>query len=258
MTDATHGELAAPGARSILRHLLRADATVLVKNVRSLVLSILLPIVLLLTTNHPRAEFRLGGSLLIVGLCVTYGLMSTSLLGYANTVARDRERGVFQRLRVTPAPSWTIMSSRLAVQMVANLLIALVVLIVGVRIHHLDVSFSQYLLTLAVSVLGGAMFLGIGQTLVGLVRSADAVNAAGRLLYISLIFLGLLGLEGILGSTFQSIAKWSPVGVLMTAYAGVLHTAAWTTTDTLAVVSCVGYLIAGTAAGIVWFRWDPR
>jgi ABC-2 type transport system permease protein len=247
-----------PGRRVILSHLLRADLIVLVKNRRSLVLSILLPIVLLLTTNRPRAEARLGGSLLIVGLCVTYGLISTSLMGYAITVARDRERGVFQRLRVTPAPSWAIMTSRLAVQMVANLVIALIVVIVGVRIHHLNVSASQYLLTLAVSALGGAMFLGIGQTLVGLVRSADSVNAAGRLLYISLVFLGLLGLEGTLGPTIDSIARWSPVGALMTVYAGVLHTSTWNTTATLSVVSCVGYLLVGTTAGIIWFRWDPQ
>jgi ABC-2 type transport system permease protein len=247
-----------PSARTILAHLLRADLVVLVKNRRSLVLSILLPIILLLTTNHPQAEARLGGSLLIVGLCVTYGLISTSILGYAITVARDRERGVFQRLRVTPAPSWAIMTSRLTVQMLANLIIALVVVIVGVRIHHLQVSASQYLLTLAVSALGGAMFLGIGQTLVGFVRSADSVNAAGRLLYISLVFLGLLGLEGTLGATIESIAKWSPVGALMTVYGGVLHTATWNTTATLSVVSCVGYLFAGAAAGIIWFRWDPQ
>lgn len=258
MTEAADDALVtAPQTRMILGHLLRADVIVLTKNRRAMVLSLLLPIILLFTTNHPRAEARLGGSLLIVGLCVTYGLVSTSLMGYAITVARDRERGVFQRLRVTPATSWAIMTSRLAVQTLANLIIALIVLIVGARLHHLHVTASQYLLTLAVSVLGGAMFLGLGQSLVGFVRSADSVNAASRLLYITLVFLGLLGLEGTLGPTLQSIAQWSPVGALMTVYAGVLHTATWNTTATLSVVACVGYLLAATTAGITWFRWDP-
>jgi hypothetical protein len=107
------------------------DVDQLVKNRRSLVLSLLLPIILLLVTNTPRAEQRLGGAPLIIGLCVTYGLASTSLMGYAVTVARGRDRDVLQRLRVTPASSWEIMTSRLAVQMLANLIIALVVVIAG-------------------------------------------------------------------------------------------------------------------------------
>ena len=35
---------------------------------------------------------------------------------------RDRELGVLQRLRVTPAPNWMIMASRLIVQVAVNLI----------------------------------------------------------------------------------------------------------------------------------------
>ncbi len=248
----------APSPVDILRSLLRADFAVLVKNRRSLILSILLPIALLLVTNNARGENRLGGSLLVVGVCITYGLVSTSIMGYALSVARDREKGVFQRLRVTPAPTWTIMASRLAVQSVANLVIALVVAVVGGRIHHLHLSAEQYLLVLAASLLSGAVFLAIGQALVGLVRSADSVNSAGRILYLCLVFLGLLGLEGSLGATMQSVALWSPVGVTMSLYAGVLDLSRWSSHDTLSVVACAGYVVAGAALGIRWFRWDAR
>ena len=248
----------APRHATMLRALLRADFLVLLRNRRALLLSLLLPVVLLLVTDNERGERRLGGSLLIIGLSITYGLVSTSLMGYALTVARDREKGVFQRLRVTPAPGWTIMTSRLSIQMAANLLIAVVVLVVGSRVHHLALSASQFFLVLAVSLLGGAVFLGIGQALVGLVRSADSVNSAGRLLYLCLIFLGLLGLEGVLGPTVQSIAQWSPVGATMTLYAGVLNLARWSTDDTLALVACLGYIVVGVAVGVRWFRWDAR
>ena len=74
------------------------------------------------------------------------------------------------------------MTSRLAMQVVANLIIALVVVIVGSRMHHISLSAGQYALVLLVSILGGAVFLSIGQALVGLVKSADTVNAAGRIL----------------------------------------------------------------------------
>jgi len=50
--------------------------------------------------------------------CITIGLIAIGLIGYSNMMARDRERGVFQRLRLTPATTWDIMFSRLMVQSV--------------------------------------------------------------------------------------------------------------------------------------------
>jgi len=248
----------APPLQLVLTSLLRADFVVLLKNRRSLLLSIILPVFILLVTNSNRGTDRFGGSVFIIGLAVAYGLVSTSILGYALTVARDREQGVFQRLRVTPAPKWTIMTSRLAIQVLANLLIALVVVIVGARIHHLSLSPGQYVLVLLVSILGGAVFLSIGQALVGLVESADSVNAAGRVLVIGLILLGTFGQSGTLGSTWESIARWSPVGAVMTLFAGVLDPSAWDTRDTLSLVACVGYIVVFAAIGIRWFQRDAR
>jgi ABC-2 type transport system permease protein len=231
---------------------------VLLKNRRSLLLSIILPVFILLVTNSSQGTHSFGGSLFIIGLAIAYGLVSTSILGYALTVARDREQGVFQRLRVTPAPTWTIMTSRLTMQVLANLLIALVVVIVGGRLHHISLSVGQYALVLLVSILGGAVFLSIGQALVGLVKSADSVNAGGRVLVIGLILLGTFGQSGTLGGAWESIARWSPVGAVMTLFAGVLNLSAWDSRDTLSVLACGAYIVVFAAIGIRWFQWDAR
>jgi hypothetical protein len=69
-------------------------------------------------------------------------------------VRRCREKGVFQRLRVTPAPAWACMASRLAMQAVANMIISLVVVIIGTRMHRVSPSIGQYALVLLVSLLG--------------------------------------------------------------------------------------------------------
>jgi ABC-2 type transport system permease protein len=249
---------ARPPLQLVLTSLLRADLVVLVKNRRSLVISIALPILLLITTDSSKATDRFGGALFIIGLCTAYGLASTSILGYALTVARDREKGVFQRLRVTPAPTWAIMTSRLAVQVVANLIIALVVLIVGSILHNLSVSPGTYVLFLLISVLGGAVFLSIGQTMVGLLKSADTVNAVGRIVFIALIVLGLFGQSGALGSAWEAIARWTPVGVVMTLFAGVLDLSTWGSRETLSLLSCFGYVAFFSAIGIRWFQWEAR
>jgi ABC-2 type transport system permease protein len=247
-----------PPLQLIFTSLFRADAAVMVKNRRSLVISIALPLLLLVTTNSSQGTQHLGGALFVIGLCTSYGLAATSILGYGLTVARDRERGVFQRLRVTPAPTWAIMASRLAVQVAANLIIALVVLAVGSGIHHVALSVGRYVLFLVVSVLGGAVFLAIGQAMVGLLKSADTVNAAARIVFIVLIFLGLFGQSGALGSVWESISQWTPVGVVMTLFAGVLNLTGWGARETLSVVSCFGYVAFFAAIGIKWFQWEAR
>ncbi len=247
-----------PSLQLVITSLFRADFAAFLKHRRALIISMLLPIFLLISTNSSKATLKFGGAVYIIGLAIAYGLCATAIVGYALSVARDREKGVFQRLRVTPAPTWTIMTSRLAMQVLANLILSLVVVIIGTRIHNITLSVGQYILVLLVSVLAGAVFLSIAQALVGLVRSADTVQAVARVLLAVLILLGTLGQSGALGSTWQDIARWSPVGVVMTLFAGVLNLHAWVARDTEALAASLGYVIIFAGIGIRWFRWDAR
>lgn len=247
-----------PPLRLVFGSLLRADFLVFLKHRRALITSMLLPLFVLLSTSGSRPTKKFGGAEFVIGLAIAYGLLSTSLIGYALTVARDREKGVFQRLRVTPAPTWTIMTSRLALQVLANLLLAIVTVMVGSLIHHISPSVGQYVLVVLVSILAGAVFLSLAQALVGLVKSADSVQAGARVLFAVLILLGLLGQSGALGSFWSSVARWSPVGAVMTLFAGVLNLHTWYSRDTLSVLACVGYIVVFAGIGIRWFQWDAR
>ena len=247
-----------PPLRLVLSSLLRADFLVFLKHRRALVISLVLPVFVLISTTSNKATERFGGPEFVIGLAIAYGLLSTSLIGYALTVARDREKGVFQRLRVTPAPTWTIMTSRLAMQVVANLIISIAVVIIGSQIHHLSLSAGTYALVLLVSILAGAVFLSIAQALVGLVKSADSVQAIARVLFAVLILLGLLGQSGALGAFWSSVARWTPVGVVMTLFAGVLGLHPWYSRDTLSLLACFGYIVVCAGIGIRWFQWDAR
>jgi ABC-2 type transport system permease protein len=248
----------APSLRLVFTSLLRADFVVFLKHRRALIISMVLPAFVLLSTSGNRATRKFGGAEFVIGLAISYGLLSTAMIGYALTIARDREKGVFQRLRVTPAPTWTIMTSRLVMQLVANLLIAIAVVIIGSLIHHVSPSAGQYALVLLVSVLAGAVFLSLAQALVGLVKSADTIQAVARVLFAVLILLGILGQSGALGSFWSSVARWTPVGAVMTLFAGVLNLHAWYSRDTLSLLACVGYIVVFTGIGIRWFQWDAR
>jgi ABC-2 type transport system permease protein len=251
-----------PAVSLIFGSLLRADFTVLIRSARTLLLNIVLPIFILFITNQHAGKGSAGSvlvsALFSIGLALTYGLLSSSLIGYSLSVARDREAGVFQRLRVTPAPTWAIMSSRLLVQIVLDVIMTIVVLVIGGIIHNLAFNAGELLLLVAVSIAGGAMFLAIAQAIVGLVRSAAVVNALGRVLYVVLLLLGLLGSSGILGAVVKGISNWTPVGAMITLYGGVLDLAAWGGNDTNAVIAAAGYIVVGAFIGIRWFRWDAR
>ncbi|MFF2297600.1 ABC transporter permease [Arthrobacter sp. NPDC058127] len=251
-------DTARPPMGLAMRSLLCADSIVMLNSKTSLVLSALLPIVILVATTFGKGQSRLGGSTLIVGLALTLGLLTSCLLGFTLALAHDRDIGVLQRLRVTPAPNWMIMTSRLIVQVATNLIASVIVVIVGAIVHGLTLNVGQYLLVIAVAILGAAVFLAIGQALVGLIRSTNAISAIGRLLMIALLLLGVLGGTGILGDTIKEISDWSPVGALMTLFSDVLNQSAWSGQDTGSLLACVAYVAVFAFIGIRWFRWESR
>ena len=105
----------------ILGALLEADLTVQLRNGRALLLTFFPPLAVLYGLSTAKRGAQLGGPIVNVALALTLGIALIAILGYTASVARDRELGVFQRLRVTPAPTWTIMLSRLAVQILSML-----------------------------------------------------------------------------------------------------------------------------------------
>ncbi|MGO4691102.1 ABC transporter permease [Glaciibacter sp. 2TAF33] len=262
LPDPAAGSSLRPAIGGIFWSLLRADFTVLLHSGRTLLLNVALPVLILIITNlhgststGPLGFSRVGFD---IGLALTYGLMSSSLIGYSLTVARDREAGVFQRLRVTPAPTWAIMASRLLVQVIADLIMTVVVVLVGMIIHATFFSFGQIFLLVCVSIGGGAMFLAIAQAIVGLVRSAAVVNALGRVFYVIFLLLGLLGSSGLLGTEVKAVSDWSPVGAMISLYSAVVDLSPWGWSETSAIIATAGYILVGAFVGIRWFRWETH
>src|SRR5436305_4038244 len=149
-----------------LRALLEADLRSQVRNGRGLLLTFLLPLVLLFGLNAGKRGAVLGGPTFRVSLALTLGMASMAILGYTNLIARDREHGVFQRLRVTPAPTWSIMGSRLTVQVVAILVMTVIVLVAAFLFQNIAFGAGAYLLTILAVICASVVFLSIGQALV--------------------------------------------------------------------------------------------
>lgn len=238
-----------------LRVLLRADVAAQMRSYRSLLLGLALPFLVLLTTGVGKRTDALGGPAFRVGLALTVGLVSICTIGYSTAVARDRDRGVFQRLRVTPAPASAIMGSRWIIQVAFVLVMSIAVLIVTASVQHVTLSAGGFVLTVVVALVGSAVFLSIGQAIAGLIPSADTLNAAGRLIYVPLIGLSLFGNSTALGTGVEMVSRWSPGGCLETLLAAAMGASDWNGEAAAAVVASAAYAVVFAGIGVRYFRW---
>ncbi len=257
-TPSVSPPLRAPALSEIFRALLEADFTVQLRNNRALLLSFALPLVVLFALFASKFYSALGDPQFRVASALTLGMASIAILGYSMTVARDREKGVFQRLRVTPAPTWTIMTSRLLVQVAVILAMAVMVLVAADVFKRVSLTAEAYLLTFVCVIFSSALFLGVGQALVGLVKSADTLNAVGRIAYLPLFALGLFGHSTIFGTTFELISRWSPGGTVETLLTGAMNPSNWNGDTWLALAVCTAYSVVFAGIGIRWFQWGSR
>ena len=247
--------LALPSMGTVFSSLLRADLTTQWRNRRSSLMVVLIPVIILISWKGLIEKF--GGAFALSN-CITVGLTAIGLLGYANSVARDRDKGIFQRLRVAPASNWAIMASRLTVQLIMIAIMTIVTFVVGYKVDNITLPFSSYILGFFVAMVGGAVYLSLGQVIVGLIKNPETVNATTRLVYIAFIMIGMFAEFGALGKEIGKITKYSPYGAVKTIVSGGLTPTLWTTDTTTALLMTLAYTAVFTFLGVRWFRWSTR
>ena len=244
-----------PSTSSILRTLLRADFTTQWRNRRSVIMMVLIPVIILISWKP--IVSKLGGPF-VISTCITLGLNAIGLMGYSTSIARDRDKGVFQRIRVAPLPTWTIMTSRLMVQLAMILIVTSAVFIVGYSYDKIFIQPIGYVLGFVSALVGGALYLGLGQAIVGLVKNAETVNATARLVYFVFIMVGMFGELGMLGDVVSKAVHWSPYGTVKRIVADSIVPSSWTMTSTYALLVTIGYAIVFAALGIKKFKWNNK
>ncbi|MEP6984036.1 MAG: ABC transporter permease [Chloroflexota bacterium] len=241
-----------PSTIQILFSLVQADTIVLWRQRKSVVMSLVLPLIFLVSW---RGMVEKTGGDFVIGTCITVGLVGIGVLSYPNLVARDRERGVFQRLRTTPIPSSAIMISRLLIQLVVIWIMSCLILVGANVLDQIAIEPQSVVLLLIASMLAGSIFLAIGQALVGLISSSDSVNATARLVSLPIIFVGALGGAGLLGDVIKTIVVWSPFGVAQSMIQFALAPSAIDGQAALVFILAIVYVALFAGIGIRWFKW---
>jgi ABC-2 type transport system permease protein len=252
-------ETVIPKTSSVLASLLRADLTTQWRNRRAVVLTLIVPGIILMSWKGLIAT--VGGPFVLAN-SITIGLFASGLMGYSNAIARDRDKGIFQRLRVAPIPSWAIMASRLLVQVAMIIIITTVVFIIGKNYDGITLTPAAYVITYFTAIIGGSVSLSLGQTVVGFIKNPETVNSTTRLVYITFIIVGMLGEVYMalnkLDKMFAYAVQYSPYGTVKTILSTGMEPAKWNSDTTTALLVTIGYTIAFTILGIKWFKWNTK
>jgi ABC-2 type transport system permease protein len=244
-----------PKSSTVFKTLVRADMATLISNRRSVIISLLVPLIVLVSWK-PLVKVIGGPSTLSTAIGI--GLMAIGLMGYTLSVARDRDKGIFQRLRVAPVPTWAIMTSRIFIQLMMIMVLTLAVFVVGYQYDKITLSAQGYLLSFAVAILGGAVYLSLGQLIVGLIKNAETISAVTRLTYFLFIMIGMFGEMGTLGPEVKNGVHWSPYGSVKLMLAAAMEPAKWNHDTNITVLVCLGYIVVFAGIGIQKFKWNTK
>lgn len=248
-----------PKTSIVFKTLFRADITTQWRNRRGLVISLLIPVMMVVIWKD---LVKTAGGAWVLSNALSYGLVALGLMGYSNTIARDRDKGVFQRLRVAPIPTWAIMCSRLLVQLLMIVIITLAIFVVGYDVDHISLSLSGYVVTMFTSIIGAAFYLSVGQLIVALIKSPDTVNSTSRFVFI------ILAVSGMIISLYDKMKKLppeyatlfhlTPYSTINTVTAAGMEPSAWDANATNALLITIGYIIIFLVIGVRKFKWDMK
>jgi len=254
-------ETTIPKTSVVLSSLLRADFITQWRNRRAVVLTLVVPGIILMSW---RSFIATTGGPFVLANAITVGLFASGLMGYSNGVARDRDKGIFQRLRVAPIPSWAIMGSRLLVQLTMIVLITTIVFIIGKDYDNITLSPSAYVITYFTAIIGGSVSLSLGQMIVGYIKNPETVNSTTRLVYIAFMMTGIFG-EMYLALSKDKVDKiiafavqYCPYGTVKTILSTGMEPSKWNADTTTALLITIGYTIIFTFMGIKWFKWNTK
>jgi ABC-2 type transport system permease protein len=129
---------------------------------------------------------------------------------------------------------------------------------VGFYYEDIKLSPLQYIFTYATAMVGGAVYLSLGQLIVGRIQNPESVNSTTRLVYFVFIMSGMFGELNLLGKQVHDFVLWSPYGTVKTILAAGMKPGGWNDDALMALLVTIGYTLIFAVLGIKWFKWNTK
>ena len=192
---------------------------------------------------------------LLIGMTV-FGVVGAAYGNLAARITWRRETGIYQRLRTTPVPAWSLLAAQLAGAVTIVVITLTIMLTVSVAFFDIAMPTNWPLFALTM-VLGTASFAALGAALSTYVTSVEAVDPIIWATMLPLTFISGIFQYIDNGSFLAKLAALFPVRPLllvnMDAFGIGRH---GSTPGHLAVV--LVWMLAGLFIAIRRFRWAPH
>jgi ABC-2 type transport system permease protein len=191
-----------------------------------------------------------------MGELFTVAVLGGACFGLPTTLVSERERGVWRRYRLTPVPTWAIVTStviaRYVIVLSAGLLQLAAALALGMTLpaHPFDLWVAFTLVSFA--------FIGLGLVIATLADNVPAVQALGQCIFLPMLIIGGVAVQlASLPLWAQHVSAFFPgryaVEALQSAVSGRGFPGA---RFSLLALGLIGF--AGCLAGAKLFRWDAQ
>jgi ABC-2 type transport system permease protein len=249
---ATAGRM--PGAGRLLATQISYQARLLASG-RAITIGVGLPVILLFASHGTHGHAGAAG---IAGYAV-FGLTLTAWNTYGVRLVAAREAGVLKRWRATPLPRWCYFLGRIVATVVVAVAAGAATVAAGVLLYGTHLTVSGALGALVAFVLGGFAWAATATALTAVIPTVEAAAPTLMLTYFPVIII-----SGIFGAISEphwlaTIASYLPAQPLVGAVASALqHTAGHPLLPARDLVVLAVWAVAGLAAAIATFRWEPH
>jgi ABC-2 type transport system permease protein len=190
---------------------------------------------------------------------LSWGVATSAAFGAALTLVAWRKRQVLRRLRLSPAPVWTIVGARVGVSLLVALMQA--VLFLGVALlpaFGLQLA-GQWWMALPILLCGTCSFLAVGLLVGAVAKTEEAASAIANFVVLPMAFLsGIFFDLSAAPAWVQAASRVLPLGWMNDGIADVLVRGEGVGTVWLPCLVLLGFAVVVGAAATRFFRWESQ
>ena len=190
---------------------------------------------------------------------VVLNLMSSGLLGDSTRLSNLRERGILRRVQATPLPTWQLIAAYIVTRLLLVLAQSVAIVATAVLVYGAQFTWGGLLIALPLAIVGGLVFLALGQLISAGTSTSSAAGAIGQVVYFPLMFVSNLFVPiEQLPAWLARISMWTPATMLVDLVRPALVPvpAQQGMAISLAGLAIYGFVALFLAARL--FRWEPK
>lgn len=251
----------------LVRHQLRYDLLVALRNPQSRFFTLALPVIFLVIfssvfgdgTTHVHGRAIKNSTFYLPGIA-TLAIVAVSFVNLVITVVVLRESGVLKRRRSTPVPAPVLIAGRTITAVILAATIVVILLAIGrlaYGVHIRGAAIPAFVVTVA---LGAACFCCISYAVASFIHSEDSAQPVIQAIVLPLYFIsGVFIPKAQLSGTLRDVGKLFPISHLdeglFKAFDPTSSGAGFAGGDLL-ILAIWG--AAGLAVGLWRFSWSPQ